>query len=91
MTERPGERHPGHQRGRQRGEIRADADIELAIDALHGAVFYRLLLSGEPLGAGFTERLARQVLEGIAARGRPRARRTSPPLLPEDAANAPAG
>lgn len=53
--------------GRQRGEIRADADIELAIDALHGAVIYRLLLSGEPLDAGFTERLAHQVLEGIAA------------------------
>jgi len=52
-------------RGRQRGEIRADADIELAIDALHGAVIYRLLLSGEPLDAGFTERLAHQVLDGI--------------------------
>lgn len=61
-------------RGRQRGEIRADADIELAIDALHGAVFYRLLLSGEPLDADFTERLAHQVLDGIAAPGRPPAR-----------------
>jgi len=63
-------------RGRQRGEIRADADIELAIDALHGAVIYRLLLSGEPLDAGFTERLAHQVLDGIGtpADGRPLAR-----------------
>ncbi|MGI9111932.1 MAG: TetR/AcrR family transcriptional regulator [Gaiellaceae bacterium] len=52
-------------RARQRGELRADADLELAIDALHGAIIYRLLLSGEPLDAGFTERLARHVLNGI--------------------------
>jgi AcrR family transcriptional regulator len=54
------------ERGRERGEIRADADLELAVDALHGAVFYRLLLSGEPLDAAFAERLADQVLEGLA-------------------------
>ena len=54
-------------RGRERGEIRADADLELAVDALHGAVFYRLLLSGEPLDAAFVERLADQTLAGLAA------------------------
>ena len=53
------------ERGRERGEIRADADLELAVDSLHGAVFYRLLLSGEPLDARFTERLAEQVLRGL--------------------------
>jgi AcrR family transcriptional regulator len=52
--------------GRERGELRAEADLELAVDALHGAVFYRLLFSGEPLDAEFTERLARQVLDGLA-------------------------
>ena len=54
--------------GRDRGELRADADadLELAIDTLHGAVFYRLLFSGEPLDAAFTERLARQVIGGLA-------------------------
>jgi AcrR family transcriptional regulator len=52
-------------RGRERGEIRADADLELAVDELHGAVFYRLLLSGEPLDGEFIERLAHQVLDGI--------------------------
>ena len=55
------------ERGRARGEIRADADLELAVDALHGAVFYRLLLSGEPLDDAFAERLASQVLGGLAA------------------------
>ncbi len=51
---------------RDRGELRADADLELAVDTLHGAVFYRLLFSGEPLDAEFTERLARQVSSGLA-------------------------
>jgi AcrR family transcriptional regulator len=53
------------ERGRERGEIRDDADLELAVDALHGAVFYRLLLSGEPLDAAFAERLTDQVLDGL--------------------------
>jgi AcrR family transcriptional regulator len=51
---------------RERGEIRADADLELAVDTLHGAVFYRLLLSGEPLDADFAAQLAEQVLAGLA-------------------------
>ena len=56
------------ERARARGEIRADADLELAVDSLHGAVFYRLLLSGEPLDAEFADRLAEQTLTGLAAR-----------------------
>ena len=55
------------ERGRERGELRPDADLELAVDELHGAVFYRLLLSGKPLDAGFTKQLADQVLIGLAA------------------------
>ena len=58
------------ERAREGGEIRADADLELAVDTLHGAVFYRLLLSGEPLDAEFAERLADQVLDGLDARSR---------------------
>jgi AcrR family transcriptional regulator len=56
------------ERARSRGEIRADADLELAVDALHGAVFYRLLLSGKPLDDDFADRLAEQTLAGLAAR-----------------------
>jgi len=55
------------ERGRERGEIRADADLELAVDELHGAVFYRLLLSGEPLDDAFVARLTDQVLAGLSA------------------------
>lgn len=54
------------ERGRARGEIRADADLEVVVDELHGAVFYRLLLSGEPLDDAFVERLADHVLAGVA-------------------------
>jgi AcrR family transcriptional regulator len=54
------------ERGRARGELRQDADLELAVDALHGAVFYRLLLSGEPLGEAFVDRLTGQTLAGLS-------------------------
>jgi AcrR family transcriptional regulator len=53
------------ERGRERGEIRADADLEVAVDALHGAVFYRLLLSGAPLDDAFASLVAGQVLDGL--------------------------
>ena len=56
------------ERGRARGEVRDDADLELAVDALHGAVFYRLLLSGEPLDAGFIAQTAGQILVGLEPR-----------------------
>jgi AcrR family transcriptional regulator len=55
------------ERGRARGEIRSDADLELAVDALHGVVFYRLLLSGEPFDDDFADRLVEQTLDGLAA------------------------
>jgi AcrR family transcriptional regulator len=53
------------ERARARGEIRAEPDLELAVDALHGAVFYRLLLSGEPLDDDFADSLAEQTLDGL--------------------------
>jgi AcrR family transcriptional regulator len=56
------------ERGRERGEIRADADLEVAVDALHGAVFYRLLLSGAPLDEAFAQSVAEQVLGGLVPR-----------------------
>jgi AcrR family transcriptional regulator len=56
------------ERARDAGDLRPDADLGVAVDALHGAVFYRLLLSGEPLDRSFTARLADQVLDGLAAR-----------------------
>ena len=54
------------ERGRERGELRPGADLELAVDMLHGPTFYRLLVSGEPLDRAFTRRLTDQVLDTIA-------------------------
>jgi AcrR family transcriptional regulator len=58
------------ERGRDRGEIRTGADLGIAVDALHGAVFYRVLLSGAPLDDEFANRVADHVLDGLAPRAR---------------------
>jgi AcrR family transcriptional regulator len=42
------------ERGVRRGELRADTDVELALDVLAGPLFYRLLITGGPID----ERLA---------------------------------
>jgi AcrR family transcriptional regulator len=63
------------ERAREAGEIRPGADLGVAVDSLHGAVFYRLLLSGEPLDDAFTGQLTEQVLDGLGApAGRARSR-----------------
>lgn len=49
-----------------RGELSSEADLDTAVDALHGAFWYRLL-QNEPLDAAFAERLARFILRGLGA------------------------
>jgi hypothetical protein len=44
------------ERAIQRGNIRRDADIEIANELLFGPVYYRLFLSGKPLNKDFAER-----------------------------------
>jgi hypothetical protein len=50
------------QRGIDRGELRRDLDLEMAVDLLLGPIYYRLLISGEPLTSAFVERLVRAVM-----------------------------
>jgi AcrR family transcriptional regulator len=50
------------QRGIERGELRPDLDLEITIDLLFGPIYYRLLISGEPLTSAFTARLVRAVM-----------------------------
>lgn len=57
------------ERGIERGDIRADADIELAHELLFGPVYYRLLLSGAPLGRTVAARIVDAVLPAFAAAG----------------------
>ena len=53
-------------RGIERGELRRDLDLEIAVDLLLGPIYYRLLISGEPLTSAFVDRLVR----GVMAYGR---------------------
>ncbi|PJN23766.1 TetR/AcrR family transcriptional regulator [Kitasatospora sp. CB02891] len=46
-------------RGVDRGDLPADTDVELFMDALAGAVFYRRLVTGLPIDDGLPERLVR--------------------------------
>ncbi len=50
------------ERGIERGEVRPDLNLEIAIDLLLGPLYYRLLLSGEPLTRAFIDRLVRAVM-----------------------------
>ena len=56
------------ERGIERGELRADLDIGVAIDALYGAVYYRLLVSHAPLDAAYADTLIGQVFPAFARR-----------------------
>src|SRR6267143_5494309 len=49
-------------RGIDRGELRPDLDLEIGVDLLLGPIYYRLLMSGEPLTSGFIDRLVRAVM-----------------------------
>jgi len=50
------------QRGIDRGELRRDLDLEIAVDLLLGPNYYRSLMSGEPLTNAFVDRLVGAVM-----------------------------
>ena len=49
-------------RGIDRGELPPDTDVDLAVEAILGPIFYRHLLSGEPVDRPLARRLVEQVL-----------------------------
>lgn len=53
------------QRGIEREEVSADADIELAVDMLFGPMWYRLLNRHAPLNRRFASGLASRLMQGI--------------------------
>jgi AcrR family transcriptional regulator len=61
-------------RGIERGELRRDLDVDIAIDALYGAIYYRLLVSHQRVGPGYGEHLVDELYPGWAqpVGGRPR-------------------
>lgn len=52
------------QRAKERGEISKDVDVDLVIDALGGAMTFRLLQGHAPLSAKFARALVELVLSG---------------------------
>ncbi|HEY2443204.1 MAG TPA: TetR-like C-terminal domain-containing protein [Streptosporangiaceae bacterium] len=52
--------------GMQRGEIRADIDVEAVMDALFAPVYHRLFFGHGPLGDELAPTLVRQLLTGIS-------------------------
>lgn len=53
------------QRGIDRGELKANIDPEIAIDALYSPLFYRLLLRHQPLTDKFVNELIDVVMNGL--------------------------
>ena len=51
----------------ERGEIRADVDVELAIDAIAGPMIYKILITGGDMEriAGMPGRLLELVMDGL--------------------------
>lgn len=50
------------QRAVDRGELPADLDVDLAVDQLVGPVYYRVLVTGEPVPREFTDHLVDRFL-----------------------------
>jgi AcrR family transcriptional regulator len=66
------------ERGVERGDLRPDLDLELALDVLGGALFYRLLVTGGPLDEQLAEGVAGLVLRGFApTRPSPKSHKTT--------------
>jgi AcrR family transcriptional regulator len=53
--------------GIERGELREDIDLEVAVDILYGPIYYRMLVGHAPLDNGFTDALADHIFAGLAA------------------------
>jgi AcrR family transcriptional regulator len=66
------------ERGKKSGELASDADPQLIIDAVFGAIFYRLLFRTAPLTEEFSDKLVRQVFRGARARAEEAGRRSKP-------------
>lgn len=53
-------------RGVRRGDLRADTDVELALDVLAGPLFYRLLITGGPIDERLAVGTVELILRGFA-------------------------
>ncbi len=56
------------ERWQERGEVRADVDLEVATDLLYGPIWYRRLVGQTPLTPAFAKKLAGEVAAAVAPR-----------------------
>jgi AcrR family transcriptional regulator len=54
------------ERGIRRGDLSRGLDVELALDVLGGAIFYRLLITGGPIDQRLAEGVVELILRGFA-------------------------
>jgi len=54
------------ERGVRRGDLRRGLDLELALDVLGGALFYRLLVTGGPIDERLAEGVVELIMTGFA-------------------------
>jgi AcrR family transcriptional regulator len=54
------------ERAVKRGDLRADLDLELALDVLGGPLFYRLLITGGPIDRQLADGVVELILRGFA-------------------------
>jgi hypothetical protein len=59
------------------GQGTSGSDLELICDMVAGAVFYRVLISGEPISKSFAKRLTDVVLSAVWNAPNPRGRKPS--------------
>jgi hypothetical protein len=55
------------QRAVARGELRAEIDLDVIMDMVHGAIWYRTLLLKAPLDEAFIQSVIAQVMAGCGA------------------------
>lgn len=72
MNPRRDEARTAIARGIAQGELRAGFDEEVLFDQLYGALYFRLLVSGQPLNRRFTDELVAQAFDGLRPTAKPR-------------------
>ncbi|MDQ0058743.1 TetR/AcrR family transcriptional regulator [Paenibacillus harenae] len=53
------------ERGLSRGQLKNSLDIALCTDLIYGPIFYRLLVTGDPIDDNYVRQLVTQVFEAI--------------------------
>lgn len=67
LAARRGAARAALERAQERGEVGADADLEVAVDLLAAPFYYRMLISGAPIDRAFADRVLDAVLTWVTA------------------------